>query len=1026
MDLTRIAIEKNRIFAAALVVCLFSGAFTYLGMSRSEDPGFVIRTALVQTMFPGASPERVEMLVTDKLEKVIQEIPELDFVSSQSKAGVSLVFVNVREEYTDMRPVWDSLRRKVERARSELPDDVIGPFVNDEFGDVFGSLVAVTGDGFNYRELKEVADEVRDELLLIDTAAKVEIVGAQAERVFVVFDNARLAELGLSPLQLQAVLQERNIVLPGGDVTTTYEKVVMEPTGNFESLDELRRAIVSVPGSAAIVHLEDVLSIERAYVDPPEVIVRFGGEPALILGVSLRDGGNILRLGEGITDVIDRARRVYPVGIEFNLLNFQPDDVQRKIGSFVINLVQAVALVAVIMLLFLGIRTGLIVASLIPATILLSFLVMSLFNIGLDQMSLAALIIALGMLVDNAIVMSESIVAQAEGGKSVKQAAIDSASELRLPLLTSSLTTSAAFLPIFLSESNTGEYTAPLFKVVTITLLCSWVMSLMLIPVLCVLFLRVGGGRATRQRGGGEWISNIYRSGLMLALRNRAVTLSVVGVAFVAAMSGLGYVPAIFYPPNDRATFTIEIDLPVGSPIERTADVTAAVESFLAESMPPAADDQAGLVSWGSFIGQGPPRYVLTLDQKQRSPNYAYILVNLNDTELIVPALFGSVERFVAERFPDANVTVRHLPLGPPAWPPLAVRISGRDIDEVFTLVEQVKEQLREIPGARQITDSWGPRSKKVVIEIDETRASLAGITNRDVAVSMQTYLSGLATTEFREDDELIPVVLRSRTDQRTDPARIATMNVYSQLTGRSVPLGQVAYPRLVWQPGVIERRNRLRTVTVEALLEPGYTVTDVNRVLQPWLEEQQGAWPFGYNWEFGGETETSGKANASIGAKVPIGALIIVLLLVAQFNSLRRPIIIILTIPFAMIGVVAGLLLMRSYFGFMTLLGVISLSGIVINNAIVLLDRIRIEEDENGLDSATAVLTAARQRMRPILLTTATTVAGLTPLWLGGGPMWEPMAIAIIFGLIFSTVLTLGVVPVLYSLFFRVDFGDI
>jgi len=330
---------------------------------------------------------------------------------------------------------------------------------------------------------------------------------------------------------------------------------------------------------------------------------------------------------------------------------------------------------------------------------------------------------------------------------------------------------------------------------------------------------------------------------------------------------------------------------------------------------------------------------------------------------------------------------------------------------------------LRTIPGARQITDNWGPRSKKVIVDIDETRARLAGITNRDVALSMQTYLTGLATTEYREGDELIPVVLRSRADQRTDPNRIATMNIYSQATGQSVPLGQVAVPRMVWEPGVIERRNRLRTVSVEALLEPGYTVPDVLGPMEPWLVEQSGSWPFGYYWEFGGEAETSGKANQAIIAKLPIAALVIVLLLTVQFNSFRKPVIILLTIPLALIGVVIGLLVARSYLGFMTLLGVISLSGIVINNAIVLLDRIRIETDDNGLDPAAAILTATRQRVRPILLTTATTVAGLLPLWLGGGPMWEPMAIAIIFGLIFATLLTLGVVPVLYSLFYRVDF---
>jgi multidrug efflux pump subunit AcrB len=1022
MNLTRFAIEKSRVFAALLLIVLISGVSAYLGMPRSEDPGFIIRTALVQTFFPGASPERVEMLVTDKLEKVIQEIPELDFISSQTKAGVSLVFVNVREEYSDVRPIWDNLRRKVERATSDLPENVIGPIVNDEFGDVFGSLIAITGDGFDYRELKEIADEVRDELLMIDDAAKVEIIGAQEERVFVVFENARLAELGMSPAQLQAALQERNIVLPGGDVTSPYEKIVLEPTGNFESLEELRRSIVTLPRSNAMVRFEDVLSIERGYVDPPEVKVRFNDEPALMLAISLREGGNILRLGEGIVDVMERAQRVYPVGVDFELLNFQPRDVRKKINDFVRNLAQAIVFVAVIMLVFLGLRTGLIVASLIPATILTSFFIMSLLDIGLDQMSLAALIIALGMLVDNAIVMSESIMVQSGRGKSIVDAAIDSARELRIPLLTSSLTTAAAFLPIFLSESNTGEYTAPLFKVVTITLLCSWVMALTLIPFLCVWFLKVAPPADSR-RSLARRFGFLYRSALLFALRNRALTLVMVGIAFAVAMQGLARVPKIFYPPNDRATFTVELDLPVGSPIERTDAVTAAIERFLADTLPAAADGVPGIVNAGTFIGQGPPRFVITLDQKQRSPNYSYILVNLSSDDALTPELFAAIEAFVAANYPDANVTVRQLPLGPPAWPPLQIRVSGRDIDQVFAIVEDVKARLRDVPGARQITDNWGPRSKKVVIEIDEARARLAGVTNRDVALSMQTYLTGIATTEYREDDELIPVVLRSRADQRTDPNRIATMNIYSQATGQSVPLSQVAQPRLVWQPGVIERRNRLRTVSVEALLEPGYTVPDVLGPIEPWLVEQSQKWPFGYNWEFGGEAETSGKANAAIAAKLPIAVLVIVLLLTAQFNSLRRPLIVMLTIPLALIGVTIGLVTMRSYFGFMTLLGIISLSGIVINNAIVLLDRIRIEIQENGLSPRDAVLTAAQQRARPILLTTGTTVAGLLPLWFGGGPMWEPMAIAIIFGLVFATALTLGVVPVLYSLLYRVKF---
>ena len=491
MDITRAAIEKNRITAVLLLAVLVGGASAYRGMSRAEDPGFIIRTAQVLTMFPGASPDRVENLVTDKLEKVIQEIPELDFVSSTSKTGVSIVMVNIREEFMDMRPIWDDVRRRVDRARPELPADIVGPTVNDEFGDVFGVVVALTGEGFSYAELKDVADEVRDELLRVDDVAKVVIHGAQDERVFVDYDNARLAELGLSPIQLRQILDSANIIIPGGDVSTDVERITLEPSGNFESVDDLRQAVVTLPGRPEILYLEDLATITRGYVDPPGSMVRSTGVPALALAVSMRDGGNIITLGDGVALELRRLQALYPIGIEFDVVAFQPEIVSRKVAEFVANLLQAVGIVLVVMLLFLGLRTGLVVASLVPMAIVMALLVMSFLGIGLDQMSLASLIIALGMLVDNAIVMAESIMVQMSEGKDRRDAAIDSARELRVPLLISSLTTAAAFLPIFLSESSTGEYTAPLFKVVTITLLSSWVLALTMTPLLCVLFLKV-------------------------------------------------------------------------------------------------------------------------------------------------------------------------------------------------------------------------------------------------------------------------------------------------------------------------------------------------------------------------------------------------------------------------------------------------------------------------------------------------------------------------------------------------------
>lgn len=1024
MDLTRLAIEKNRITVVALLVIAVAGIQAFFSMPRNEDPGFIVRAALVQTFFPGASPERVELLVTDKLEKVIQEIPELDFISSTSKVGVSIIYVNIKERYTDMRPIWDNLRRKVEDSVADLPEGVQGPFINDEFGEVFGTIVALTGDGFEYRELEDIADELKNELLLIPDVAKVTVFGIQEERIFVEYNNARLAEFGLSPSQLQQILSARNIVLPGGDIRSPYETIVLEPTGSFQSVDELKRTIINLPGSREVVHLQDVVTIKRDYVDPPTAIMHANGERSLALGISLREGGNIIDMGREVAKVVRRAQEIYPIGIELEPLAVQSDVVSKKIADFTKSLFQAIGIVALVMLAFLGMRTGLIVASLIPMTMVSSVFVMSVFDIGLDQMSLASLIIALGMLVDNAIVMSESIMVQMEGGKRVKDAAIDSARELRVPLLVSSLTTAVAFLPIYLSESATGEYTAPLFKVVTITLLCSWVMALTLIPLLCVLFLRIKASTAHVTFEGTAY--RRYRRLLTGSVKRPLVSLAAVAAVFVVALQGFAFVPDIFFPENDRTTFTVEFELPEGTPIERTRTVVAETEAFIGERFwARASDESVGVINWGAFIGEGAPRFQLAFNPEPPSPNYAIILANATSIRAIDETIIPEIEQFIVETFPDVNPTIKRLPLGAPAWPPVQIRISGRDTGTLFEIVEQLKARLRETPGARQISDNWGVRTKKILVNVDDTRATRAGITNQDVAVSLQAHLLGFKTTEFREGDKLIPVVMRAEEAERKRLQSGAAINVFAQATGNSVPIDQVATPELVWQPGRIERRDRLRTVSVEALLQPGYTAAQVNASVQPWLQEQAADWPFGYSWEFGGEAETSGKANEAIAEKLPIAGLIILLLLVGQFNSIRKPIIILLTIPLAVIGVVVGLLVARSYFGFMTLLGIISLAGIVINNAIVLLDRIRIESEENQLPPAEAVIMAAQQRLRPILLTTATTIGGMLPLWFGGGPMWEPMAIAIIFGLLFATALTLVVVPVLYSVLYRVDYSE-
>ena len=1020
MDLTRAALEKDRVTLVALVVVILAGVMAYLTLPRNKDPGFIIRAAQVTTYFPGASPTRVEQLVTDKLEKAIQEIPELDFVESTSKTGISSITVNIKERYTEMRPIWDQLRRKVERVKPQLPQGINGPIVNDEFGDVFGILVTLVGPDFPYRELKLMADEIRDELLLLEDVAKVDIYGDQEERVFVEYNNARLAELGISPERLQQMLQARNIVTPGGDISTPYERLTIEPSGNFESVADLRRTIIELPNSSELVSLGDVSTISRGYIDPPESKMRCSGVPCLGLAISMREGGNIITLGEQVRPVMTHLQNQYPIGIDLDFVQFQPDVVEKKVDDFVNNLIQAVVIVAGVMLLTLGLRTGLIVASLIPMAMVMSMMVMQFFGIGIDQMSLASLIIALGMLVDNAIVMSESIMVQMAQGRRSVEAAIASANELKIPLLTSSLTTAAAFLPIFLAESTTGEYTAPLFKVVTITLLCSWLLSLTMIPLLCANYLRVQAnpeGDTFNSR-----FYRLYRGFLLKILRFPLLSLVVVIGIFFLALRGFAYVPVLFFPANDRPLFTAQIELPIGTPFERTELVVADIEGFIADELAASSVRPDGITSWATFLGEGGPRYVLSYSPKPPTPSYAYMMLNATSLDGM-GALIRKLEAFAIANFPDLKAIIEPLPLGTSGWPPLKVRLSGRDPDTLFTYVEQVKAKLREVPGTKLIDDDWGARAKKIVVRINGPRALRAGVTHQDIAVSLQTFLSGFETTEYREDDRVIPVVLRSVAASRQDLDQLETLNVYAQTSGSSVPLTQVADIEVVWESAQVIRRNRLKTVTIEAGLEAGYTATEVNAQLRPWLIEQKKSWPRGYDWTIGGEAEDSGKANASIAAKLPIAGLIIVLLLVGQFNSIRRPLIILLTIPLGLIGVIVGLLVARSYFGFMTLLGIISLAGIVINNAIVLLDRIRIEIDDNGLDPARAIIESAQRRLRPILLTTCTTIGGLIPLWLGGGAMWEPMAIAIIFGLLFATGLTLGVVPVLYALFFRVRF---
>ncbi len=1016
MNITKLAITNNRTSIVLLIVILLSGISAYNNMPKDYDPGFIIRTAQVITYFPGASPARVESLVSDKIEKAIQEIPELDYVKSESRTGISIVSANIKERYKKMRPIWDNLRRKIESIESELPAEAQKPIINDEFGDVFGIVVGVTAENFSYRELKQITDEVKDEFLTLAEVGKVDIFGEQDERVFIEYNNARLSELGLSPSQLSDQLASRNIVIPGGSIDLGDEKISLEPTGNFESIQEIAKTIIQIPGSDQVLYLNELATVRRGYVDPVSSKLSVSGERGLTIAVSMREGGNNLLLGNQILETVNRLTGIYPIGVEFSFLSFLPKEVEEKVDDFVANLLQAVVIVTLVMLFFLGMRTGIIVASLIPASMIFGILIMSVFNISIDQISLAALIIALGMLVDNGIVMSENIMVQMGDGKKPIDAAIDSANELKLPLLTSSLTTAAAFLPIFLAESSTGEYTASLFKVVAITLLCSWLLSLTIIPLLCVHFLKV---KVAKQDFRSKFYST-YRSLLAVLLQNRWKTMVATILLFVLSILGLQVIPKLFFPPSDRNYFKVELELPVGTRIEATERVAKEMEAYIANELKVNDVRKSGVTSWVTYVGSGGPRFLLTHNPKPISSNYSLMIINVTDYKHI-ERLMTEIETFAFNQFPDLLIKLRKIENGSPISNPVEVRIKGKETGQLFEIVDQVKEKMESINGLKAISDNWGMPIKKLQIEINQTRARRAGVSSKDIAISLQTGLSGLELTQYRESDDVIPVIMRTVENDRKNLRKLESLSVYSQASGVSVPLKQVADINVIWEPALILRRDRAKTVTVGAQIDSNTTASEAFLELRKWLDKERKSWPFGYSYEFGGEAESSQKANRSISEKLPIAIFIIILLLVAQFNSIRKSAIVLSTIPLGIIGVVFGLLIGQSFFGFMTLLGIISLAGIVINNAIVLLEKIKTELEDNPENLSDAIIQASQKRVRPILLTTATTVLGLIPLYLGGGEMWEPMALAIIGGLLFSTILTLGVVPVLYALLYKV-----
>ena len=1027
MNLAQFSINKNRITFMILITIILMGIVMYLGLSRDSMPPYTVRVATVVSQFPGAGPERVELLVTDKIEKVAQELPELKEVSSTSRTGLSVVSVTLKDEVPPekMQSVWDRLRRKL-GAIQGLPEGVSPNLDDDGIGDVYGIVVGLTSDGYNYAELKEYADDIKDDLIKLPDAAKVELGGEQEERVFVEFNNTALKEYNLSATKLQQSIAATNILNSGGQINLGDERIILEPTGNFNSVNDIREMLIQVGNGSQLVKLGDITTITKGYIDPPNQKVLINGKRAISMHINLKENANIIALGEEVNKVVANWKPKLPVGLEISRVSSMDNYIDVKVDDFISNLIQSIVIVLIVMLVFLGIRTGFVIASLIPIVIIMTLMIMGVINMGLNQVTLAALIMALGMLVDNAIVVAETIMVKMEEGIERKKAAVDAFSELWMPLLISTLTTSAAFLAFYLSPTTMGDIVGPIFVVISIALLSSWIIALTVITMFCYIFLKIEP-KGTKKPNFIDRVINklkwYYKDLILIALSNKWKVIIGIFVAFFISLYGFTKIPFIFFPDSDRNLITIDINLPQGNKIESTTLVVQQIESYMKDSLQVNDTRNKGVLDWSSYIGEGPESYDLGYSPDEANSNYAHILVNtssFNENNSMVARL----DAFTFNNFPNADIKVGTLGAGG-GGVPIEIKISGISPDELSQIATAVKLKLSEISGTKNVKDDWGPKSKKFLIEIDQNRAQSAGVTNQDIATSLKTVLDGFQTGEYRENDKSIPILMRSDENQQQSLASLETLNVYSQGTGKSVPLLQVASIIPQWQYSKIKRFDLRRTVNVTSELRANGNASSITSEITPWLEAQKQNWPQGYDYEFGGDAKQTAESMGSVIGYLPVSGFIIVLLLIIQFNSFRKMSMVVLTIPLGIIGVVVGLLVFGEAFGFMPFLGLISLAGIVINNAIVLIDRMEIEQNDLGRTEQDAVIAACLQRFRPILLATFTTVLGLVPLYISGGEMWEGMAIGIMVGLLFGTIITLLFIPSLYSVLFKVNYKE-
>ncbi|WP_045419792.1 efflux RND transporter permease subunit VmeI [Vibrio jasicida] len=997
------------------LIFLIGGVSAFFGLGRLEDPAFTIKDAMVVTSYPGATPQQVEEEVTYPIEKAIQQLTYVDEVNSISSRGLSQITVSMKNNYgpDDLPQIWDELRRKVNDLKGSLPPGVNDPSVIDDFGDVYGILLAVTGDGYSYKELLDYVDYLRRELELVDGVSKVSVSGQQQEQVFIEISMKKLSSLGLSPNTVFNLLSTQNVVSDAGAIRIGNEYIRIQPTGEFQSVDELGDLLITESGAQGLIFLKDVAEIKRGYMEVPTNIINYNGELALNLGVSFAQGVNVVEVGKAFDRRVAELKYQQPVGVEISEIYNQPKEVDKSVSGFVISLAQAVGIVIIVLLFFMGLRSGLLIGLILLLTVLGTFIFMKYLAIDLQRISLGALVIALGMLVDNAIVVVEGILIGTQKGRTRLQAATDIVTQTKWPLLGATVIAVTAFAPIGLSEDSTGEYCGTLFTVLLISLMLSWFTAISLTPFFADIFfkgqkIKSGEGEDNDPYNGIVFV--MYKKFLSFCMRRAWFTVVVLVAGLAASVYGFTHVKQAFFPSSTTPIFQLDVWLPEGTDIRATDDTLQELEGWLAEQ------DHVDHIT--TTAGKGLQRFMLTYAPEKSYAAYGEITTRVDNYEALAPLMERFREHLKSD-YPEINYKLKQIELGPGGGAKIEARVIGSDPTVLRTIAAQVMDVMYADPGATNIRHDWRERTQVLEPQFNESQARRYGITKSDVDDFLSMSFSGMSIGLYRDGTTLMPIVARLPEDERIDIHNIEGMKIWSPAQSEFIPLQQVTMGYdMRWEDPIIVRKNRKRMLTVMA--DPDIlgeeTAATLQKRLQPQIEAIE--MPPGYSLEWGGEYESSGDAKASLFTTMPMGYLFMFLITIFLFNSIKEPLIVWLTVPLALIGVTTGLLALNTPFGFMALLGFLSLSGMVLKNGIVLLDQIEIEM-KSGKEAYDAVVDAAVSRVRPVCMAAITTILGMIPLL--PDIFFKPMAVTIMFGLGFATVLTLIVVPVLYRLFHRV-----